>query len=381
MQFLSRSSPWRQLFQDPAAIANPQCMVLPALQEVFADFPQQLQADLIKPWQQRLVRCLQQLDLPAWRISQLISDHNDWLYRQALDLSLAEMRSHGWGEPPVSFCVLQLGSAARHESLLRPDQDNAMILADYPDARHQEVDTWFQHLGEGFTHRLDESGIPLCKGHVMARWPLWRKRLAEWKEQMRIWTAGRIVKRVQLSNILLDFRPVYGEFALADDFRQDVLALMPRAQGFLHEMAELLNEIPVALDAFDRLVSDGEDAPHAHALNLKRYGLLPLQSAVRLLCLLQGGIPQVATRDRLLALVATGQLTTADARDLTCVLESLQSSLLQAQMASLGSGRQADGWIDLELLSEREKVQLKADLKLIRNFVRRVRKQLPALSS
>lgn len=378
MQYLSRSSPWRQLFQHPSGLQSSDTQVLAPLQEVLAECPEYLDARLIKPWQQQLVQALLRLDLPAWRISQLISDHNDWLYQQALEESLAAMRSNGWGEPPVGFCVLQLGSAARHESLLRPDQDNAMILEDFPDHRYQEIDTWFQHLAERFTDRLDQAGIPLCKGQVMARWPLWRKRLSEWIEQMRLWTAGRVVKKVQLSNILLDFNPVYGNAALAQAFRVELAMLLPKAQGFLHEMGELLDEIPVALDAFDRLVSDGQEAPHAHALNLKRQGLLPLQSATRLFCLMQG-VMEVSTRDRLMALVAQQQLQATEAIDLIEALDSLQALLLQAQLSSLGAGRQADGWLDLQQLSARQKQLLKIDLKLIRSFVRKVRKELPAI--
>ncbi|MBE0508957.1 MAG: signal transduction protein, partial [Marinospirillum sp.] len=231
---------------------------------------------------------------------------------------------------------------------------------------------------EGFTDRLDQAGIPLCKGHVMARWPLWRKRLSEWVEQMRLWTAGRVVKKVQLSNILLDFNPVYGDAALAQAFRAELAVLLPTAHGFLHEMGELLDEIPVGLDAFDRLTSDGQEAPHAHALNLKRQGLLPLQSATRLFCLLQG-VMEVSTRDRLMALVTQQQLQASEALDLIEALDSLQSLLLQAQLASLGAGRQADGWLDLQQLSARQKQLLKMDLKLIRSFVRKVRKELPAI--
>lgn len=378
MHYLSRSSPWRPVFQQQANFQLEAAQILAPLQEVLAECPKNLDAQLIKPWQQQLVQVLLRLDLPAWRISQLISDHYDALYRQALDESLAVMRTHGWGEPPVGFCVLQLGSAARHESLLRPDQDNAMILEDFPDSRYQEIDTWFQYLAELFTDRLDQAGVPLCKGHVMARWPLWRKRLSEWLEQMRLWTAGRVVKKVQLSNILLDFNPVYGDVALAQALRVELAALLPKAHGFLHEMGELLDEIPVGLDAFDRLVSDGQEAPHAHALNLKRQGLLPLQSATRLFCLMQG-IMEVSTRDRLMALVTQQQLQATEAMDLIQALDALQDMLLQAQLASLKAGRQADAWLNLQQLTARQKQLLKMDLKLIRSFVRKVGKQLPAI--
>ena len=172
----------------------------------------------------------------------------NWLYRRSIHLALEAMRDSGWGEPPAGYCVLTLGSAARHESLLHPDQDNAMIVADYPDARHDEIDGFFQALGERFTETLGEAGIPLCQGHVMARWPMWRKRLSEWQDQLHIWTGDRRVKRVQQSNILLDFHPVHGDAGLAEDLRDSVVALVPRAGLFLDELAALLDETPVALD-------------------------------------------------------------------------------------------------------------------------------------
>jgi CBS domain-containing protein len=379
MQFLARSSPWRDLFQDPRQLEGVTAGIVRPLVEALHSFPLGLQDDAVKAWQLQLVKALQRLDLPAWRISQLISDHNAWLYREALEESLAEMHTHGWGSPPVGFCVLLLGSGARSESLLRPDQDNAMILEDYPLERHQEIDTWFQHLGERFTEKLDQVGIPLCQGHVMARWPLWRKPLKEWIDQMRIWTSGRVVKRVQLSNILLDFTSVYGDSNLEKAFRKELQQLLPKANGFLHEMGELLDEIPVALDGFERLAGDQEDAPHSHALNLKRQGLLPLQSTVRLLCLIKGVFEGVSTRDRLTSLVTQQVLSPQEAADLAAALQNLQALLLAAQLKSLDAGRKADNWVDSRELTAREKSLLKLDLKLIRNLVRRTRKQLPSL--
>ncbi|SFB85276.1 CBS domain-containing protein [Marinospirillum celere] len=375
MQFLARSSPWRQLFQSlETEFPSSSDYLIQPLNEVLQQFSGNLKVDQIKSWQLELVKAFRRLDLPAWRISQLISDHNAWLYRRALKESLDEMNRYGWGEPPRKFCVLLLGSGARQESLLRPDQDNAMIIEDYPESRHQEIDTWFQHLGESFTNKLDQVGIPLCKGHVMARWPLWRKPLKEWKTQMQIWTAGRIVKRVQLSNILLDFSCVYGEAALEKAFRKELKRLVPKASGFLHEMGELLDEIPVALDTFERLASDDQEAPHSYALNLKRQGLLPLQTSVRLLCLTQGLLAGVTTRERLTLLLAEGWVSSEEASDLLASLEHLQELLLSAQLASLEAGRQADNWIDTRQLTGRQKVLLKQDLKLIRALVKRARK-------
>ncbi|MGQ4880083.1 DUF294 nucleotidyltransferase-like domain-containing protein [Billgrantia sp. LNSP4103-1] len=367
MQVLHRASPWRELFAgnslpEPATLLAPLCDAL----DMLGPAPDMATAHA---WQPQLVEALERLDLPAWRISQLISDHNEMLYRRAIQLSLNEMQGQGWGKPPVAFCVLTLGSAGRHESLLAPDQDNAMIVADYPDSRHNEVDGFFQALGERFTDRLDEAGIPLCHGHVMARWPMWRKRLSEWREQLSLWTQERRVKRVQQSNILLDFHPAYGDAGLAEELAGHVARLMPRAGLFLDEMAQLLDELPVALDRFGRLSGGDEGAPHANALDLKRRGLLPLVNAVRLMAL-RHGVSVPDTRSRLTALVVKEALGPRQARAGIAALERLQERLLTAQLASLKAGGIADGWIDMTGLEDDQRLLLRHDMQVIRGLVR-----------
>ncbi|MGC3872856.1 DUF294 nucleotidyltransferase-like domain-containing protein [Halomonas sp. GXIMD04776] len=369
MRLLHRASSWRTLFAtddipDPATLPEVLAPLRDAVQRLGTN-PSLAEA---KAWQPLLVNALLRLDLPGWRISQLLSDHNDWLYRRSIQLALEEMRGKGWGKPPVGYCILTLGSAARHESLLRPDQDNAMIVADYPDARHDEIDGYFQSLGERFTETLGEAGIPLCQGHVMARWPMWRKRLSEWQEQLRIWTAERRVKRVQQANILFDFHPVHGDASLAEGLRDSVLALVPRAGLFLDEMAALLDETPVALDRFGRIAAKNHEAPHEHALDLKRQGMLPLQNAVRLLALLHGA-RSVDSRGRLNELVVLGKLDAQAAAVLIAALGRFQGLLLGAQMMALSVGRQPDNWLDLRRLDDAERLLLRHDLQQVRSLV------------
>lgn len=371
MHLLHRPSAWRSLFADDIV---PDVGRLPALLAPLAEAIERLGPTPglaeAHAWQRYLVEALVRLDLPAWRISQLISDHNDALYRRAIEASLDAMQEQGWGAPPLAFCVMTLGSAARHESLLVPDQDNAMIIADYPDARHTEVDGYFQALGERFTARLDAAGIPLCPGHVMARWPMWRKRLSEWRAQLAIWTAERRVKRVQQANILLDASPVYGDATLASGLIDGVMRHVPVAGLFLDEMAALLNECPVALDRFGRLAGGGEGAPAESALDLKHRGLLPLVGAVRLLSV-RHRVRAMATRERLAALVLAGALDASHAAELRRALERLQALMLTAQRDALRQGRAADGWIDLDALGEDQCLLLRHDLALIRRLVKR----------
>lgn len=373
MQYLTRASPWWQLFNDSSAAVNCNA-ILVSLERLFERQPLEFNAQELKAWQLSLVHKLKQLDLPAWCITKLISAHNDYLYEQAIAASLAQMQVSGWGVAPVEFCVLQLGSAARHESFLRPDQDNALIIANYPEQDYLAIDTWMQQLGELFTAKLDAAGIPLCQGHVMARWPLWRKSLASWQEQMRLWVAQPSVKKVQLTNILLDLNPVFGQASLAQDLKSYLAAILPQATSFLNIMASLLDDLNVGLDSFDRLQGGGAGAPHTQAVNLKMRGLLPLQASVKFAAVL-AGVTAVGTRERLLALFTRELISWQEAQDLVQAFDTLQDLLLQAQQKSLNAGRQADNWVDLASLTPRQKQILRLDFKLIRSFQQQYRKK------
>lgn len=373
MRVVHRASPWRSLINKDGKLTT--TGLTATLHDLLSKIssPTTSLADAYA-WQLPLVEALVHYDLPAWRIAQIISDHNAGLYRQAITLSLNEMQAQGWGPPPVDYCVLVLGSAARYESLLGPDQDNALIIEDYPDHRHVEIDGYFQALGERFTQRLDEAGIPLCRGHVMARWPMWRKRLSEWQAQLEICSADRQVKRVQQTNILLDFAPVAGSSALAEQLGECIASILPSAPLFMHEMAALLDELPVALDRFGRLASSPSlDAPHEQALNLKHQGLLPLISAARLLCV-RHRRREIGTRERLIALSHTADvLTAAQSGLLVAAFERLQQCLLDQQRYNKACGQAADGWVDLRRLREDERLLLKFDLQQIKAFVQRVK--------
>ena len=376
MRCLHRASPWRGLFQAPFEPSSGQQRLLAPLQRVLAQAPATLESAY--HWQRQWVEVLVHYDLPAWRISQLISDYNAWLYQKAIEVSLEDMLSQGWGPVPARYCVLVLGSGARHESLLGPDQDNALIIEDYPDHRHREIDGYFQALGERFTQRLDDAGIPLCQGHVMARWPMWRKRLSEWQRQVELWSQDRRVKRVQQTNILLDFSPLYGDVRLANALSQYIVSTLPSHALFMDEMAALLDELPVALNRRGRLVNrQPEQAPFEQSINLKQQGLMPLVSAVRLLALSYRHT-QVSTRERLLALGVSPQctMTPKEAETLLATFQRLQQTLLDQQRYQLSKGMTVDNWVSLARLRDDEIHMLKYDLDTVRRFVAEVQRRV-----
>ncbi|NOG31055.1 signal transduction protein [Halomonas sp. TBZ9] len=376
MHWLHRASPWRCLFEPPFDPEVGEQRLMEPLQRVLSAAPANLSSAY--QWQRQWVEVLIRYDLPAWRISQLISDYNAWLYRRAIDESLEEMTSQGWGPVPVRYCVLVLGSGARDESLLGPDQDNALIIEDYPDSRQRDIDGYFQALGEGFTRRLDEAGIPLCQGYVMARWPMWRKRLSEWQTQLELWTQDRQVKRVQQTNILLDFNPVHGDRWLADDLAKSVTQILPTRALFMDEMAALLDELPVALNRRGRLANTStQEGPFDQAIDLKRQGLMPLVSAVRLLAVHQR-CKEVSTRRRLLTLGVAPDcpLSLGEAESVLATFQRLQQLMFDQQRHQMAIGLTTDSWLDLARLRADQVHMLVYDLQAIRRFVNWVQTQV-----
>ncbi|MFO7910261.1 MAG: DUF294 nucleotidyltransferase-like domain-containing protein [Halomonas sp.] len=376
MHWLHRASPWRCLFEPPFEPEVGEQRLTEPLRRILSSAPATLSS--AHEWQRQWVEVLLRYDLPAWRISQLISDYNAWLYRRAIDESLEEMNCQGWGPEPARYCVLVLGSGARDESLLGPDQDNALIIEDYPDARQRDIDAYFQALGEGFTRRLDQAGIPLCQGHVMARWPMWRKRLSEWQAQLELWTQDRQVKRVQQTNILLDFSPVHGDDRLADDLARSVTQIVPRRALFMDEMAALLDELPVALNRRGRLANTStREGPFEQAIDLKHQGLMPLVSAVRLLAVHQG-CKEVSTCRRLMALGVAPDcpLTPGKAETVLATFQRLQQLMLDQQCHQLAIGLTADSWLDITRLRADQEYMLVYDLQAVRRFVSWVQAQV-----
>ncbi len=108
-------------------------------------------------------------NLPATEIQALLTHINNDIYRRIVDLNLAAMAEEGLGEPPVGFSVIVMGSGGRGENFLFPDQDNGLILEDYADDSHTEIDGWFIELAERMTRDLDMVGLPLCNREWVAR--------------------------------------------------------------------------------------------------------------------------------------------------------------------------------------------------------------------
>jgi signal-transduction protein with cAMP-binding, CBS, and nucleotidyltransferase domain len=316
-------------------------------------------------------------DVPAPDVQALLTHINNDIHRRIIEAELAAMAAEGWGEPPVPFAAIVMGSGGRGENYLYPDQDNGFILADYPDVRHGAIDPYFLELAGRLTRLLDSVGFPLCRGNVMATNPVWRKTLPQWFAQVRGWTRRRGNIALRLCDIFFDFRPVFGDAAMADELRGFVARIVQDNFMFLHDMYREEADHDVALGLFGRLVTERQDEDHKGEVNLKYAGTIPLVESVRLLSL-RHGITATATLARIEALHRTGHVDHNEQDYLAGAFRHITGLLLRQQIADFKAGRKVGNFIVPELLSRREKDMLVDSFKAIREFRGKVKAEFTA---
>lgn len=327
----------------------------------------------VKTAQVEVADALLQEGLPAPEVQALLSDINLDLYRGAVRLSVNAMASEGWGDPPLPFAVIVMGSGGRGESFLFPDQDNGFILADYPDDEHDRIDRFYIELADRMTRGLDSMGIPLCKGNVMATNPVWRKSLSQWRTQIDLWTRRRKDNMALLADIFFDFRAAAGDPSFAHALRDMVTPMAKGNTGFLRALYEIEAEHKVALGFFGRLSPTRTDpADGSSRIDLKLQGTLPLVEGVRLLALREG-IATPSTLARVDALHKSGVLNSDEQDYLRGAFHHISFLLLRQQIADFKAGRPVRNELVPTALTERERDMLVDALKAVRDLRLRIR--------
>jgi len=213
-------------------------------------------------------------------LSNMISEINDTLIRRAIRLSLDEMADRG-SEPPVPFCWLALGSEGREEQLLRTDQDNAILYAD-PGDDDGAASRFFLELGERVVDVLVEAGFERCPGDVMASNPKWNQSLDAWKRCFSEWIREPENIAVMHTNIFFDFRPVWGDTALAAELKRHIFGRIEDNRLFLAFQARNAVRNPPPLSFFRNMVVE-RSGEHRDAFDIKARAMTPLADAARVL--------------------------------------------------------------------------------------------------
>lgn len=266
---------------------------------------------------------------------------------------------------PASWCFLVLGSGGREESLLAPDQDNAIVHGG-----GAGDDRWFADVGRRACDFLDRTGIPYCRGGVMAMNRDYRHSLAGWRQRIAGWVDRPEPENLLHADIFYDLRPVHGDFALAGQLRR--LALDAAiSRPFLAMLGIGLSEMGTPLGLF------GGFRTEQGRIDLKGGGLLPLVSAARVLAL-RDGSGALGTGGRIDAAVAAGHLDHDDAVQLKDAHEMLLRLILEQQLVDLGARIAPSGRVDVARLDTLTRSRLRQALRRIARVDWTIRDSLTA---
>ncbi len=318
-----------------------------------------------------LARGLLEQGFVAADVVRVIAAETRAMTARAAELALDALAEQGLGPAPAPFALLILGSGGREESLLAPDQDNALLIDDTYAGDLDSPNDWFTRFAERLTAILDEGGIPFCKGGVMARNRAWRRRRAEWISQIAAWAATPRPEALMNADIFFDFAPVFVSDAkgqrLAVALDEEARAIARQELPFLRALGEAAASRGTPLTFLGRLRTDDQGR-----VDLKAGGLFPLVAGARVVAL-RYGIASRSTPERLSAAVKAANRGEADAARLTAIHAFLTELILAQQIDDLEAGIRPSNRVNVRRLEAQKKAQLKdalAQVAALDSFVR-----------
>jgi len=289
----------------------------------------------------------------AEQLTQLISNLNDHLA-----VRIIELTRNDFDLPRVEWCWLAFGSEGRFEQTLSTDQDNGLVFA-APDADAAAVREAFLPFARAVNERLAQCGFPLCKGNVMAGNPELCLSVHEWQAKFGGWMHVNSPQALLDATIYFDFRPIYGDEALADQLREWVLKRVPGESLFLRFMAANAVQIEPPI-GFIREFTFDKNPDFPHTLDLKASGARLFVDVARILALAHG-VSETGTAQRLRAVAARGKL---GGEDVNAAIESfffIQQLRLKNQQGDVDEG--AANRVDPDHLNDLNRLVLREAFK------------------
>ncbi len=288
--------------------------------------------------------------IPALEITAIHSEELGALTNRAAELAKKRMLDNGDGPSPVDFTVLILGSGGRGESLLTPDQDNAIIYS--VDEEGPDFDTWFAKFGAHMSDILNEAGVRYCDGGVMARNASWRGGKTTWKKRIDGWIARAETTDILNVDIFYDFRAVFGPREPANNIWNYANEHAHNSPGFLKQLAAIASEFRPAIGLLGNIKADDG------RVDLKKGGMAAIVSCARLLAL-RHGIRERSTQRRLEALRQLGAYNRDDLTNVIRAYEIMLSETLAQQLFDIDTGISPTNTVHLQNLTKTRRRGLK----------------------
>jgi CBS domain-containing protein len=296
----------------------------------------------------------------AYEVAEVISNHNDNLHRQVIKLTENDMRAEGYGSPPINYCFIIMGSQARHEQGFSTDQDNGMILNDYDHLPNKRaIEEYFKLFTKKLNHHLCLSGFPECKGGIMASEEKWRKSLTEWKNEIQAWKNELDAQEIQNFTMFYDFRPIFGDFSLAEEVREFLTDKAKRSKTLQQLLMKDALRFKISAHPFGIINLKQKNKK----INVKKTGLTQIIYSTRINAI-KYGINEVSTIKRLNALKKLQAMHPRDVENAKTALHYFHFYRLQQNLIELSKNEQVSNDINFYELSKEDRIKLKEALQV-----------------
>ena len=300
------------------------------------------QLNLMRQEVEKVLRVLMADGAMASQACKIVSEFNDKVVKRVIQFA-----EDACGQPPCNFTWLGLGSEGRREQTLFTDQDNAIIFEDHPSGNNHE---YFKRLSERIVQGLNECGIPLCKGDVMATNPKFFGNLSQWKQRTGSWIKTTDLSESELMDtyVFLDFRSIHGDQALERELRRHTNELIPKNLFFLKSLAESIVSIPLPIGFFKNFIVE-KTGKYKDRLNIKLYGLVPLITCTKILAL-QQGLMETNTHARIEGLVQAKIISTDHKEALEQAFETFLTLKIRNNLADIDQGKDFGSYVESQRL-------------------------------
>jgi len=301
--------------------------------------------------------------MAVMQFTRLVSAINDRLTRRLLTLIVGDRH------PEWHFCWLAFGSEGREEQGFVTDQDNGIVFVPPSPDDTERVRAEFLAMAHAMNEALHAAGFERCKGNIMAGNPEWCLSLDEWKRKFSRWIRATTPTALLNSTIFFDFRPIYGEFALAEELRDHLLEEVRGNTIFLHFLAKNALEVSPPLSALNRFKTDGGE--HRGTLDVKTQGTRLFVDIARIYAL-ANGVRTANTEERLATVGKRINRSISAIDGDIAALRFVHALRLRRQLDSLRDGNDANR-IDPYTLNDLEQRMLRESLRQAQSLQERLK--------
>lgn len=285
---------------------------------------------------------------------QLISHFNDALTQRLIYIL---DRKHNV-RLPSGAAYLSLGSEGRQEQTLRTDQDSGIVYRD--DLSRDDIVAVRRFAGEIVTS-LENIGVPLCPGNMMASNPEWCHSLSEWKQLVEQWISRPDADATVHFGVFQDLRVMHGDVSFEAELQEFICECTRRNAIFFPSMARNIVRFKPPLGMFGRFQVE-KKGDQRGKLDLKKGGVFALTRGISLIAL-EAGITGGTTWTKLERLNRLHVVSDHDLETLRDAFTFLVKMRLNKQLVAMSSGRPVDNFVDPMVLMDRERDQLREAFK------------------